>query len=655
MTKISDKLKELQAKDQGFISLEFFPPKTDLGFKNLIPRIQRLSILNPLFINITWGAGGSTSERSLDLATFCQNELGLTVCLHLTCTNMNKEIIDDALFKAKEAGICNILALRGDPPRQEIVNDKIEENQNGFRYAIDLVKYIKQTHGDFFCIGVAAYPDGHVEGSDNSNQDFKEDIPFLIEKVKAGADFIITQLFFDVKKYLEFEELVYSHLPYIPVIPGLIPINNFQLFQRVSRLSHASIPKHILNQFPPFVQNDDKKVKDIGIKVLNDIINEIVFNNRGRVKGFHFYCLNLEASIARLVSINEHLQDYTNFSANQSANLSTTNSAVAATALTENHDLAISNDYNNKRKTISSTAPNKSAKFSRKEILEISSGIGTLGKEATWDEYPNGRFGDSRSPAYGEIDGYGPSLKIPIGYQNALSDSLWGAPQNLDDIAQLFIDFLSNKIPSLPFSDLEISAETLLIQEELFQINKKHRFSLSSQPAINSCNSNDSIFGWGSRNGHVFQKAFIEILISKQDWEQNLKPLIEEHNLLDSENDQDISYYVGAADLDTLETNIPECNRSTAVTWGVFPNKEIIQSTIIEEQSFRAWKDDAFKILNEWAKLYLIEWKANVCNSGLREKYKNSYELIKSIHDNFYVITLFSNNYQEGDTLWNLL
>src|SRR5579862_6775406 len=139
------------------------------GSSNLRGRLERMSrALRPLFVNVTWGAGGSTAEKSLELAEICQRQLGLTTCLHLTCTNMNKSLVDNALDEAKVLGIRNILALRGDPPR----NDEYSEEPVGdptdgveFTWAIDLVRYIRKQHGDYFCVGVAAYPEGHADES----------------------------------------------------------------------------------------------------------------------------------------------------------------------------------------------------------------------------------------------------------------------------------------------------------------------------------------------------------------------------------------------------------------------------------------------------------------------------------------------------------
>ena len=145
--------------------------------------------LRPLFVTVTWGAGGSTAQKSLELAEICQRQLGLTTCLHLTCTNMNKSLIDEALEEAKALGIRNILALRGDPPRNEEYAEETPAATSDleFVWAIDLVRYIRKEHGDYFCIGVAAYPEGHSDESCPENQDVMHDLLVLDREDKGWS------------------------------------------------------------------------------------------------------------------------------------------------------------------------------------------------------------------------------------------------------------------------------------------------------------------------------------------------------------------------------------------------------------------------------------------------------------------------------------
>lgn len=597
--------------------------------------MERMSALNPLFVTITWGAGGSTSEKTLSLVQTCQKELDFTTCMHLTCTNTDKQVIDDALARAKAAGIRNILALRGDPPRGE---EYFVPNAADFKHAVDLVRYIKEQHGDYFCIGVAAYPEGHCEGADSSQQNVHKDLPYLKEKVDAGADFIITQLFYDVEQFLSFEQLVRDTVSTdIPIIPGLMPINTYQLFHRAAKLSHASIPQAILDKFPESIQNDDDKVKSIGVEILRNAIHGIFSRTNGRIRGFHFYTLNLEKSIAQIVEKSSLLSRVIEEGKDEDAIMSDDESYKTA-AISKVLKSRRSSSLNTSNKVLVDKIRMDSQDFedaadfklsvpSKKEIVAISSGEGTLGRDATWDDFPNGRFGDSRSPAYGEIDGYGPSLKIATNK----AYELWGYPVDLKDISNVFIKYLEGRIDALPWSELGLSPETAIIQEELIQLNERGFFSLASQPATDGSKSDDKIFGWGPKGGYVYQKAFVELFVSKEKWDNELKPKIL--------SDPTVSYYVGDSK-EGFETSL-EPKSSNAVTWGVFPDREILQTTIIEGESFKAWRDEAFSIWLEWAKLY--------------KKNTPSYKLIHEIHNSYYLVTIVCHDYRNETALWDLL
>ncbi|ODV94260.1 hypothetical protein PACTADRAFT_45076 [Pachysolen tannophilus NRRL Y-2460] len=638
---IKERVQEL-GKDDIFYSFEFFPPKTESGLRNLMARMGRMSVLNPLFVTVTWGAGGSTSRKTLELASTCQQELGFTTCMHLTCTNTDKSIIDNALQKAKEFGVRNILALRGDPPVGEEYYSP--DPNNDFCYAVDLIRYIRKNYGDYFCIGVAGYPEGHVEGSHDSEQDPAKDLPYLMEKVSAGADFIITQLFYDVDKFVEFEQKVRLELEKINkqdtlIIPGLMPINNYQLFNRASKLSHASIPTSISNRFDDCIKTDDDKVKEIGVEILDDIVKQIYRKTNGRIKGFHFYTLNLEKSIAQIIDRSEILSkviandEFENAiddeCIDQASQFSSPSSAISTKPRRDsNSNKVITNDVNNVFTEDPLTAASSNFQTPKKTIVQISSGEGVLGRDATWDDFPNGRFGDSRSPAFGEIDGYGPSLKVPKSkYYEFL-----GYPTSLKDISKVFINFLTNKISSYPWSDnIGLNPESALIQEELIQLNERFRFTLASQPATDAAKSSDKIFGWGPRDGFVYQKAFVELFISKDYFQNVLKPKLD--------GNKNVSYFY--ADSKNNFKSSLESSSKNAVTWGVFPDREIVQTTIIEDESFKAWNEEAFKIWTEWQRLY--------------PKQSASYKLIGDIIEGYYLISIIYHDYKDENGLWDLL
>lgn len=264
--------------------------------------------LGPEFISCTWGAGGSTHERTLELCSTTQSVYGLDTCMHLTCTNMEKDKIDIALKQAKEAGIQNILALRGDPPRGHEYWTPID---NQFSHAIDLVKYIRQQYGDTFCIGVAGYPEGHVD-SPNKEQDMQ----YLKEKVDAGADFIVTQFFYDPEAFINWMQNIRHIGITVPVVPCIMPIPTYQSFRRMIHLCNVKVPTEVMKDLDEIkvkqtkkkericnhfwtlpltcLQSDDQKVKDYGVRLAVNIINEL--HKRANICNFHISTLNLERS-----------------------------------------------------------------------------------------------------------------------------------------------------------------------------------------------------------------------------------------------------------------------------------------------------------------------------------------------------------------------
>lgn len=675
MDKITDRIAALPA-DGTYFSLEFFPPKTAMGFSNLRDRLHRMErALRPLFVNVTWGAGGSTSQKSLELAELCQRELGLTTCLHLTCTNMSRKLIDKALEDAKALGIRNILALRGDPPRKDEYRDPEDSEDDGgedFTWAKDLVKYIRKHHGDYFCIGVAAYPEGHADESHPLGQSLEHDLPYLVEKVQAGADFIMTQLFFDIKAYDHFETTLRNHpsgaFKTLPIIPGLMPIQSFQMIKRTTKLSHAKIPNTILERLNA-VKGDDERVKLVGVDVVSELIEqlkEIKSRTATGPKGFHFYTLNLEKAVSFILERTKLIPDPPE---DEEAVVVVDDAAAAliptlqVNGSSNTHLRAGSSNHSRQGRRHSSVgsdphnrvivgdrpaahpeweATGQEAAIPAEDIntrantLAISEGEGVLGREATWDDFPNGRFGDARSPAYGEIDGYGVSLHMSV----TQAVKLWGYPKTRQDINDLFVKHIQGQLPAIPWSEEELLAESSTIQPHLLRMNSRGWWTVASQPSVNGLRSTDSTFGWGPANGFVFQKSFVEFFAPSSDW----KVLVDKLTAAQST----ASFYAVNAKGDFISSdssgglNSPTIGASTnAVTWGVFPGKEIITPTIIEEVSFRAWGEEAFGIWAEWAKVY--------------GRGSDSQKLLDAIKDDLWLVNIIHHDFVEKDALWKLL
>ncbi|KAK3359845.1 methylenetetrahydrofolate reductase-domain-containing protein [Lasiosphaeria hispida] len=674
MERITDKIAALPA-DATYFSLEFFPPKTAMGFSNLRDRLDRMArALRPLFVNVTWGAGGSTAQKSLELAEICQRELGLTTCLHLTCTNMSRQLIDKALDDAKALGIRNILALRGDPPRRAEYRDSNEpdaaDEEEEFVWAIDLVRYIRKTHGDYFCIGVAAYPEGHADESHPLGQSLEHDLSSLVEKVQAGADFVMTQLFFDIKAYESFETTLRGHpsgaFQDIIIIPGLMPIQGYQMIKRTTKLSHAKMPEPLMARLDS-VKGDDEKVKSVGVDILSELVEEIkeVKSRTPGPKGFHFYTLNLEKSVSFILErsglIPPSTPEIDRPVSLASPPLLQVNGVSPTLALREleRRKSSVGSDPRNRVIVLGRPAsyPDYEATAleasmpaepvnTRANTLAISEGEGVLGREATWDDFPNGRWGDARSPAYGQIDGYGVSLHVTV----AQALRLWGSPKTASHVSDIFIRHLRGELSAIPWSEEGFNAETDAIRESLVALNSKGWWSLASQPAVNGLRSNDATFGWGPQNGFVFQKAFVEFFIPSADWKVLLAKL-QRPDMRDR-----ICFYATntAGDFissdDGREAEVDGQGRpvaavreasTNAVTWGVFPGKEIVTPTIIEEVSFRAWSEEAFGIWGEWAKVY--------------GKGSESEKLLEAVRADAWLVNIIHHDFVEKDALWDLL
>lgn len=610
---------------------------------NLAARVERMSKLGAMFVTVTWGAGGSSAEKSLAIAAMFQQDLGVTTCLHLTCTNMEPKLLDDALEKAKTYGIKNILALRGDPPRDLEYRDP-SDTANQFVHAVDLVKYIKAKYGDYFCVGVAAYPEGHYNGIDAPPQSPEFDMPYLKEKIDAGGEFIITQLCYDSEKFLQFDKLIKADdkLKNVPLIAGLMPINMFQSFLRASKLSHASVPDELMEKLRAVPTGDDNAVKQVGVDVLTDIIN--VLGQHTGVKGFHFYTLNLEKSVALILEKSGLLAKPTAPSYDESSAIAddddedSTGHVIAPPAdgkpagrrkSSVNNYVIVDKPRPGDDAVSASEAGSTEGVLPDSERIAISRGEGDLGRQATWDDFPNGRFGDSRSPAFGEIDGYGPTLHV----EPSQAYKLWGFPVDIKDVIKLFARHITNDLDALPFSDQGLSAETGLIQEQLLNMIHKGMLTVASQPAVNGTKSTDKMFGWGPPGGHVFQKAFVEFFVSDDEW-QTLKDKLNKAG-------PEVTYYEGTSAKEAnFSTNLP-AGSSNAVTWGVFPNREILQSTIIEEESFMAWRDEAFAVWKEWRHLY--------------KPGTPSYKLLDDIYNKFHLVSVVHHDFHNENALWELL
>lgn len=269
------------------VSFEFFPPKTDQAANNLFETIQQLSPLGPSFVSVTYGAGGTTRERTRDLVMRLNSEAKVTAVPHLTTVGATREEIRDILETYVERGVENVLALRGDPPGDA---KTFEPTPGGFGYANELVEFIKDEFPKLG-IGVAAYPEGHPE-----NRDRLTDLKNLRRKVDAGADVIITQLFFENRDFYDFRERCSIVGIETPIIAGIMPIQSIKGVQRMAALSGARIPAPLLRALYR-AQDDPEAVRNVGAHWASEQCRDLIDQ---KVAGIHFYTLNKSNATRRI-------------------------------------------------------------------------------------------------------------------------------------------------------------------------------------------------------------------------------------------------------------------------------------------------------------------------------------------------------------------
>merc|ERR1719174_720830 len=534
-----------------------------------------------MWIDVTWGAGGSTADTTLSLCETAMDVTGLDVLMHLTCTNVTVDMTRQVLQRCKDKGLCNILALRGDPPANQT---EWTATEGGFSHAIDLVRFIRKEFGDYFCIGIAAYPEGHLDA-----ESFDKDLQFYKDKVDAGADFAVTQLFYDTNLYFEF--LKKSHAIGVPksfdVFPGLMPIQSYAGFRRMTGLCKTFIPKPI-DEALELIKDNENAVKEYGIELAVQMSKELM---AGGCPGLHLYTLNLEKT-ATAICEKLGLVDESSNTKHYPFNRSTGTRGVEST-----------------RPIFWAQRP--------KSYVERTQG---------WNEYPDGRFGQ-KEPAM---------FKTP-------SDQLLAKPS--DDVAsewsfsdeaglaELFVKFLATgtALAQLPWCSEKPGLEMVGIRNQLIEMCSRGMLTINSQARVNGALSTDLVYGWGPAGGVVYQKAYVEFFCSPTMLENVKKHFAKA-------KDVDWMAISKSGDMQTSPNTSGPARADphvTAVTWGVFPGREIQQPTVVDAASFRAWKDEAFALWDMFKEV-------NEDNADLKR-------IVSDVADSWYLVNVVDNNFLSGD------
>jgi len=283
--KVTDILRFARERGEPVFSFEFFPPKTDEGVRQLFGTVEALRPLAPSFVSVTYGAGGSTRARTVELVKRLKRETEVEAVAHVTCVGASRDEIAAVLDEVAAAGVQNVLALRGDPPKGEQV---FTPHPEGFRYASELVAFIRSQAGRWgFCVGAAAYPEGHVE-----TRDLALDLAHTREKVDAGVDFLVTQIFFENGHYWRFVERARAAGIRVPILPGVMPMTNVEQIERFTAMCGAEIPPKLRAAMQ--VRRDDPDAAlQLGVAYASLQCTDLL---RRGAPGIHFYTLNRSPS-----------------------------------------------------------------------------------------------------------------------------------------------------------------------------------------------------------------------------------------------------------------------------------------------------------------------------------------------------------------------
>jgi len=607
-----------------YYSFEFFPPKTEAGLENLLSRMDRMATrLDPLFVSVTWGGSGSSAmAQSLELARRAQKYLGVDVLLHLGLAGMTHQTLVETLDKIKSDGtVRNILALRGDPPRGRQRSWEVGDVSGcdgGLDRAVDLVKLIRSRYGSYFCVAVAGHPEGHPSSTSPD-----EEMRHLKEKMDAGADLIITQFFYDAEQFFDFVRRCRAAGIEAPILPGILPIQSYSNFCRMTEYCGVRVPQQLRDRLEP-VKDDDDAVKRVGCEVATEMCRQILKELPEDVDGVHFYTLNLERSVTQIL-VDMGAVDFVRLpqsdaaTAENGGGLTMESSAAAAF----NGNAAVI------RTTTGRPLPWRPSAMSERSRTEQVRPINWANRPKSyvmrtedWDEFPNGRWGDATSPAFGELSNLSHFYSFSLGSEEDQREVLGHDPSSEEDVFEVFARYVEGRIPHIPWCETPLQPESFVIQRQLAKLNRVGFLTINSQPFVNAAPSTDKTYGWGGPGGYVYQKAYCECFCSP-DNARRLAEMVKRHNSM--------NLYAVTNDGAQIQEGV-ELGGVTALTWGVFPNREILQPTIFDPGTFLVWAEEAFSLWTSmWSHLYDYD--------------SDSFELIETIRDTYYLCAIIDNDY----------
>ena len=567
--RLVEAINECISENRRFFGVEFFPPKSEAAVVNLYDRMQRLmGQFSPLFCAMT--SDESTAAQSIEIAATAQQVMNANMQVNITGGDCSKEALKERLLELRRRGIQNLCLVRGDSPGED------------FPYAVDLVTFVRKEFGDYFGIAVAGYPEGHSE-----TDDFDVGMTHLKAKVDAGADLIITQMIFDAQVFLDFCAACRKRGIKCPILPGVMPVHSYvQFSRRLRRFKGTDSLATLLDS----VKNDDAEVQRVAAAWMTQMVKQLFRNG---VRGIYVYSMNLETPVARLIE-----------------------GTALATRVRTDPSAPVPAHWRNQR-TEEEVRP----------IFWAGRPNSYLARTAQWDEFPNGRWSSEKSPAFRNDTTYHTQLAVGA---HARQCTRFRLISSLEDVCASFLGFLDGN-GKLPWAEDELSSEAGVLMEDVLKpLNARALLTINSQPAVNGAGSGNKIVGWGPSGGYVYQKQYLEFFVSPSILPTVVEVFTKHPSLSYMGQNSSGSTTVSSPDVGyTVDTKNDTKDSVTALTWGVFPGREILQPTVVSMTAFRAWTEEAFS-------LWLAPFDRGVAIPPIIQEIRDSWILLNVV-DNDYI------------------
>ena len=444
------------------------------------------------------------------------------------------------------------------------------------------MRFIREEHGDHFGISVGGYPQGHPEAPG-----LEADMDHLAAKVEAGADFVVTQMFWEPEHYFGLVEGCRERGVECPIVPGLAPITGYLAFQRITGFG-AAAPPDIAGEIEAR-RFHDASVREYGEDLMTGICRRLL---AGGAPGLHFYTLNLERSVQMILG-----------------------------------RLGIVPQRSERVLPWRGASAVRRQEEDVRPIFWANRPKSYLARTLAWDEFPNGRWGDAGSPAFGDLADHHLAFR-PV--SSEVARRRWGSDlASVAEVREVFASFCRGDIDGIPWYDWPLDLESEPLREALVRLNLAGLLTINSQPRVNGAPSDHPAVGWGGAGGLVYQKAYLEFFVAPEQLPQLVAAMDGQPNL---------TYHA----IDRSGAAWSNCDTVNAVTWGVFPGLEVRQPTVVDPRSFEVWKDEAFDLwLTSWAAVY--------------DESSESRRLLRRIHDSYVLVNVVDNDFVAGDLLAWLL